>query len=265
MNECMHERMIKSKILESYLKDMWSWVDILSFLAIVLVCALSLNPSHSGTANFQRATALATFFTWLEFLGYIKSFSRELATFILSISQIMNDLKAFLGLLFCILCMFGSVFFVLLGAKDKDGDDNEDGDAEADNDSAITAPFSTVRETALTMYRMMLGANERSWFESGGYIDLSVIFFFFYSFFVQVLLLSMLIAIVSDSYDFAMIRSFNLFYRARCEQAAKLVAAGASRWDSRPVKAMADFVRGFGGIRSTITTRLFGESEKLWL
>lgn len=164
--------------------------------------------------------------------------------------------------------MFGSLFFILLGAQ---GDStNEEDDTTDEGDAA--APFSTGRETALTMYRMMLGENDRAWFHSDGYIDMSVVFFFLYSFFVQVLLLSMLIAIVSDSYDFAMIRSFNLFYRARCEQAAKLVAAGASSWKWGPVKALALNLRSMGNFLRKISTLIFGElsiddtfiDEKSW-
>ena len=43
-------------------------MDILSFLAILYVCALSLNPKHSETAELQRATALAAFLRTLRVL-----------------------------------------------------------------------------------------------------------------------------------------------------------------------------------------------------
>merc|ERR1711998_41535 len=56
-----------------------------------------------------------------------------------------------------------------------------------------------------------------------------VLFFVLFTFMVMVLLLNMLIAIVSDSYDYAMIRSKQLFLRARIELAAELVVIGYAR------------------------------------
>ena len=71
---------------------------------------------------------------------------------------------AFLALLVCILIMFGSVFFILLGSQygsreldDEEDDDFGDGvfDEDDDAESLLAAPFATVEETALTMYRMV--------------------------------------------------------------------------------------------------------------
>lgn len=258
---------LRLKLASIYISDFWNMTHIISFITTCGVCfALDVQGTSTKTETVRRLTAVAAFCLWLQFLGFIRSFNRELATFILSITQILGDLKAFLALLVCILIMFGSVFFILLGSQHgSSGEEDEVFDNDDTDDTAeslLAAPFSTVEETALTMYRMMLGASDRSWFQTRGSVDMSVLFFFFYSFFVQILLLSMLIAIVSDSYDYAMVRSFNLFYRARCETAAELVAVGAATWKSPPVKALAFCLRAGAAAATGASEGLFGAPRK---
>jgi hypothetical protein len=179
------------------------------------------DSDHISELSFRQLVATAAFFLWVRFVGFIRVrssklpraklppsryncslkpkltwetplllkktqlFSIQLATFILSVGQICMDLRNFAIVLGCFLLMFANVFFVLEGGKDADQGENDD----PDDDNK--PPFSSAKESLLTIYRMMLGANERGWFTS----DLTVLFFFFFSFFVQILLLSMLIAI----------------------------------------------------------------------
>ena len=57
----------------------------------------------------------------------------------------------------------------------------------------------------------------------------TTLFFVLNTFIVMVIALNMLIAIVSDSYEYAQIRARKLFLRTRVELAADLVAIGAAR------------------------------------
>jgi hypothetical protein len=121
---------------------------------------------------------------------------------------IITDLQSFLVILACFMLMFGNVFYIIGHRYD------EEDEHAADDDGGEPEPFSTAQEAFLSLYRMMLGDSDRSWFSS----EVATFFFFLYSFFVQIIILSMLIAVVSDSYDFAIIRSVKLFDRALCEQ-----------------------------------------------
>ena len=74
---------------------------------------------------------------------------------------------------------------------------------------------------------------ERGWFESVGMGPAmsawSTLFFVLNTFIVMIIALSMLITIVSDSYEYAQIRASKLFLRTRVELATELVAIGTAR------------------------------------
>ena len=78
---------------------------------------------------------------------------------------------------------------------------------------------------------MMAGDFERSWFltDSDEIDHTAVSVFVAYQFLINIVLLNVLIAVVSDSYDYAQIRAAKLFMRARIELAAELVAIGAAK------------------------------------
>ena len=71
----------------------------------------------------------------------------------------------------------------------------------------------------LTMFNMgMLGDFDRDVFQS----DLSLVLFVAFIMIVVIVMLNVLIAIVSDSYDYGMVRSRKLFNRSRLEFAAEV-------------------------------------------
>ena len=67
--------------------------------------------------------------------------------------------------------------------------------------------------------------------------------------------------LVSDSYDFALIRSDKLFQRARCEETAKLVAVGASNWQSLPVRVTVKVIRAVVACVQSSLLFLFGAPD----
>ena len=83
---------------------------------------------------------------------------------------------------------------------------------------------------------------ERGWFVGMGpaMSAWSTLFFVLNTFIVMIIALNMLIAIVSDSYEYAQIRASKLFLRTRVELAAELVAIGAAR--SRPPTAASNLL-----------------------
>ena len=143
----------------------------------------------------------------------------------LSLHQIIGDLEYFLIVLALFMLMFGHCFFILMWKPASD-DDLED-----PNDDYEPAPFETVRETLLSVFRMMLGDFQRGWFSTDNdqIDDASVLVFVTFVFVCNIVLLNVLIAVVSDSYDYAQTRAANLFLRARIELAAELVAVGAAK------------------------------------
>jgi hypothetical protein len=84
------------------------------------------------------------------------------------------------------------------------------------------------------VYRMMIGDFEREWFPTPFTLGL----FLAYMFVVMILMLNVLIAVVSDSYDFAVIRSQVLFRRA-CVPGDRTRALGVNGHRTRHCAASA--------------------------
>ena len=132
-------------------------------------------------------------------------------------------------MLLVVLGMFSIMFFIL-HADDTDAID--DGD-QMDWDLNDARPFHSPFFSFLSVYQMIFGEFQVSWYEaeSKGLTACSVALFVIFMFFVVVVMLNVLIAIVSDSYDFALTRAEKLFLRARLVLVAELDALGLTKPD----------------------------------
>ena len=90
-------------------------------------------------------------------------------------------------------------------------------------DDYITQEFCSdnLLSVVTRMYSVLVGDVALEYFQSS---DALVTVFVFFSFFSIIILLNILIAIIIDSYDSSKQRSREIFYRARIEYAAHLVA-----------------------------------------
>merc|ERR1711998_428232 len=118
-------------------------------------------------------------------------------------------MQSFLVVLVTVMVGFGVPFFMLIS-----NDTLSLHDDDPDN------PFGSFGETMLTMFNMgMLGDFDRDVF---GDDIVAVALFVCFIILVVIMMLNVLIAIVSDSYENAMVRSRQLFLRSRLELAAEL-------------------------------------------
>eukprot|EP00968_Pinguiococcus_pyrenoidosus_P012854 scaffold1149_cov236-Pinguiococcus_pyrenoidosus.AAC.13 len=204
--------------LSTQASSIWNWIDLGSAFAAVALGIMTLcGESVRLSATFRLVAAFGAFPIWAKFLGYIKALNLKFATFVMAFFQIARDLRSFVVILLIILLAFANVLFVVLHPRA----DRRFGDDEAEE------PFSSVQETMLTSYRMLLGDFEREWFavpDDDASRRVAVLVFVLYLFVMNVLLLNVLIAVVSDSYDYSMTRSFGLYNRARLELAVELQA-----------------------------------------
>jgi len=104
----------------------------------------------------------------------------------------------------------------LLSGNSEEQGDQQDGLAPS-APVEVNEGFSTPVETLTSAYRLMLGDFERDWFDQ----PLTLLMFFAYTFIANIMMLNMLIAVVSDSYECAIIKSKLLFRRARLELVAE--------------------------------------------
>jgi len=89
---------------------------------------------------------------------------------------------------------------------------------EEDGEVSEGQSFASPMRTLDTLYQMMLGEYERDNFPD----IFTTLLSFLFMVLVVVVMMNVLIAIVSDSYDNAMVRSNELFWRARLELVAEV-------------------------------------------
>jgi len=180
---------------------------------------------------------------------------------VLCLFQIASDIRSFLVILLMVMLGFASMFYLIdlpthdahdlyydpeleasatfwpaassepaspvqrsmrrLGALNSALVLGEEGEEYADADvgasDAVNEGFVSPAETLTSIYRLMLGDFERDWFDQ----PLTLVMFFVYTFLANIMMLNVLIAVVSDSYECAIIKSKLLFRRARLELVAE--------------------------------------------
>ena len=153
--------------------------------------------------------AITTGFLWLRVLSFLKAINCQLATFVLAILQITRDVMWFSFILFCLVICFGQMFYTLMVPPTCDSGSGE--------------RVCTQSEYYLKVYAILLGdfgAFRRDDFTS----MFSVLLLVLFSFMVVLVLLNVLIAVASDSYEKCLLRSRQLFGRARVMLIAELVS-----------------------------------------
>lgn len=202
-----------SRRARGYFLSFWNLIDVLATV-LALSSTISMRNHFTfqelgleNTAKLRGLLAITTGFLWLRVLSLLKAINMQLATFVLAILQIMKDIIWFCVILLTLVVSFSQMFFTLL----------------APSSCAKDTTNMQCRETEylLRVYTILLGdfgGFEREQFTSG----LSVFLLVFYSFLVTVVLLNVLIAIASDSYEKCLVRAQNLFGRARVMLIAEL-------------------------------------------
>ncbi|GMH98609.1 hypothetical protein TrVE_jg11937 [Triparma verrucosa] len=186
----------------NWFKDFWNYIDLIASggTIVLLEYYFRMGPGP----EYEHFAGVIALFVWTKVLGFAKAFSQPIATFALMLSTIFKDLFSFIAVLVIILVMFGHAFYLVLS-------DNEASDGDE-------IDFTNIGGTAWSLYLTILGT-----FESSVFTGIwSQTLFLFYSFLVVIILLNVLIAIVSDSYDAVLVTSTELFWRSRLELVAEI-------------------------------------------
>lgn len=202
----------------------WNVVDILSIL-FSLASTIFLRVQFSEDVSLGEESrairwclSVATGLLWLRALGFLKTVNMQLATFVLATVQITKDLAWFLLILFAVVASFSQMFYTLLLPPEC-------------ADAASTTPTTNFEtptvckpsEYYLSVYSILLG-DYGQFDREDFHTPFSVFLIVLFSFMVVIVLLNVLIAIVSDSYEKCLIRSQFLFGRARVMILAELIS-----------------------------------------
>ncbi|GMI37981.1 hypothetical protein TeGR_g13421, partial [Tetraparma gracilis] len=212
----------------AYFSSFWNFVDLASASLAIATIAASLASGPGET--FNHLASVTAFFMWLKLLGLIKALNKQVATFVLMLSNILADIRAFLFVMLLVIIMFGHALFMVLGTNDtsdattggitiSDWEDKTDiTELEGALEGNWETKFDTIAATGVTLYSMLLGDYDPDQFPTTYAYAISVVFMFI----IVIVMLNVLIAIVSDSYDNAMVKSTELFWLARLELVAEV-------------------------------------------
>ena len=204
-------------LARTWFRDYWNYVDILASTGPISLIIYFFN--YGNGEDYPRLASIVSCFAWLKVLSYLKSFSQPISTFTLMIFTILVDLVPFMVVLCCIAAMFGHIFYLLLSTEALDFHDDD-----------APHPFENYRDTFWTLYQTLLGE-----YDLDAFPDIyTKSFFFIYSFFVMIIFLNVLIAIVSDSYDMVLVNSGEIFWRSRLELIAEMSTMYGSLFNTIP-------------------------------
>ena len=216
-------------LIDYWRKDVWNMsVDLWSIGFCAAIIAGSLSSGERFSNRFRITAGIGSLPMWLALLGYLRSVNARFATFITVLSKVMDNLKSFLVVLCIVMLAFTTAFFLVLRPRsfedfDKSAFDDDVPDVPEDDDEI--EPFGNVPESLLTVFGMLIGNFERSWFYArpdDASDKVAIVLFVLFFVVVHISLLNVLIAVVSDSYDHAMSRSQKLYHGARLSLFVKM-------------------------------------------
>ena len=184
-------------------RDYWNFID-----AVTLGCAWAafVRAATPGTRLRTDLAAATAVLLWLELFGFLKNINQSLATLVLMVERIVDDIWVFLFFYFIWVLLFGSVFYLRLGTRH----------ADTFGFHKIGAPnaFESVRMTIFSLLLFSFtGDVDPDNFPT--HVDKALLVV--YLLVTVVVQLNILIAIVGDSYDAARATGKALYYRAHLE------------------------------------------------
>ncbi|GMH74497.1 hypothetical protein TL16_g06482 [Triparma laevis f. inornata] len=177
----------------------WEFIDIVSPSGSlgIIVFFVRYGPGE----YFDHLASAVAVVNWIKFLNVIRGLNKDIATFILMIEFILEDIFSFIFVQLIVMVMFGHALYLELAEKHMEFHDTISG----------SNPYLTIWATAQTLLKTLFGD-----FDSTVYTyDYVRLLFFAYMFMVIIIMLNVLIAIVGDSYGRAMAQSTQLFFKSR--------------------------------------------------
>ena len=203
------------KLAKRYCTSVFNIIDVAAVLMLLgSESALNIDPN-----NFLDNAGFAASFTiillWLKVMGEYKVLNSAFSLFLYAVNEVVKEVKWFLIFLMSVTFMFSDAARAVVAARG-DCQHQVDGDYIVEDFCSDNLLAGIIR-----MYSVLVGDVALEYFQSS---DAMVAVFVFFSFFSIIILLNILIAIIIDSYEGSKQRSREIFYGARVEYAAHLVA-----------------------------------------
>lgn len=205
-------------------EDLWHWVDFAAAVVLLVVPIWTrilwsrygkppaLHSRHDGADDgryspvFANVVGFGALVLWIKVLAFLKGVGLKYATFVQMLIKIVKDLKQFVIVLAVIFLAFTQVLYIRLGPLPSE--------SYGFHDDGAPSPFRTFPVTLQSMYLLaFVGDLDTDAYPTA--LDKLILLLFI--FVIVVVMLNVLIAIVCDSYNYAMATSVQLFWRSRLE------------------------------------------------
>ncbi|KAL7530636.1 hypothetical protein ACHAXR_005678, partial [Thalassiosira sp. AJA248-18] len=172
--------------------------------------ALTIDPVFLDNEGFFASFTIILL--WLKLMGEYRILNSAFSLFLYAVNEVIKEVKWFLIFLMAVTFMFSDAARTVVAAR---------GDCIVGDDITDDFCSDNLLTGIIRMYSVLVGDVALEFFQSS---DAMVLIFVLFSFFSIIILLNILIAIIIDSYNGSKQRSREIFYRARIEYAAHLVA-----------------------------------------
>lgn len=189
------------KSLTSYFKDRTNYLDVTVIILVFYYAAAMTNDSPYGgnvgisDQTFRTGVALTQAVLWMSFMSFLRSLFVEFSVFVGGLGYVLKRLLAFTVTAAVTLYFFAYMFYVIYvgtAVCDFNRETVESGEA-------CYFPHCRLGNSFLKVYTMMMGEIG----DENRYDDVTAaqIIYFMYAFVVVIILSTILIAIVVDSYE----------------------------------------------------------------
>mmetsp|Transcript_3596 Transcript_3596/g.8210 ORF Transcript_3596/g.8210 Transcript_3596/m.8210 type:complete len:844 (+) Transcript_3596:184-2715(+) len=198
--------------LGSWVYDTTNWLDVVVVSMVGTFAALMTDPRGLelggvtadlwglDNKSFRAGCAFTKMVLWVAVVYFLKSLSINFAVFLDGVVYVVKRLVAFLMAVACILVAF-ALMFAILYQEEEMCDEEIMATANLTHDGCEPSfPHCSIEFSLLKAYSMMMGEIGSETRYDG--IIMAQILYILYAFFVVILLSNVLIAIVTDSYEF---------------------------------------------------------------
>jgi len=192
-----------------YTSQASTWTDWLFHVGVAFIGWTMLTGAE--TQKYDLVVIVTAIALYLKVLHLCAVWNSKIALFLTTLQIITVSLVPFLIVFAIIMLAFVHVFRVVLG---------EDGSG--------SNQFASTSEAFVTIFRMAIGDFDRDWFrdDSAKAASLATALFVAFELLANVLMLNVLIAVVSDSFEDAQTRGRQIFLQTQLEQVALFDSLG---------------------------------------
>jgi hypothetical protein len=210
--------LISLKSFNIWIYDGSNWLNV-AFIVLVLYWTILMQTGMGDRETFRTGTALSVIVLWLKVLAFLRNMLIDFAVFAGGVFYVFRRLVAFLTALMIILIGFSQMFVTVFQQTPYCTDFADDEEIR---------PFCNYWTSFLSVYTMLLGEVDETFFEDS---KVATFFFIIFMFLVVILLANVLIAIVTDSYKVIQDeRAAIVFWTNRLDFVAEMDAIANGPW-----------------------------------